>query len=230
MGRFRRFCNTPQTMADFRSHYEIADNIATELALVDALRESPDEDILHIPVEAVVEGGVRFPLAPLLRQVLAFYRVSPMQVSANFFRAVMGINTLNQMLGTSLGLHDIHHLYSISRTKDALTYYLKKVKPRSIKDNHRDPSTIWTPNLDDNHRVQRKGELLNLIKDQGSPKVRRTLQTPIYTRHKRRYAIQTIWKSYSVHHLYISTDFGIGGTMATATPMPIVYRVCFVGR
>ncbi|KAF7129126.1 hypothetical protein RHSIM_Rhsim10G0114300 [Rhododendron simsii] len=46
-------------------------------------------------------------------------------VSANFFRVVMGINGINQMLGTSLGLHDIHHLYTISRTKDALMYYLK---------------------------------------------------------------------------------------------------------
>jgi hypothetical protein len=112
-------------MATFRSRYEIPDDVATRLAPVDALRESPTHDILHIPVVAVVEGGVRFPLAPLLRQVLAWYKLSPMQVSANFFRVVMGINTLNQLLGTSLGLHDIHHLYSISRTKDALTYYLK---------------------------------------------------------------------------------------------------------
>ncbi|KAI8551450.1 hypothetical protein RHMOL_Rhmol06G0186700 [Rhododendron molle] len=112
-------------MADFKSRYKIPDNIATELALVDAVRESPGNDTLHILIVAVIEGGVRFPLAPLLRQVLAFYRLSPMQVSANFFCVVMGINTLNQMLGTSLGLHDIHHLYSISRTKDALTYYLK---------------------------------------------------------------------------------------------------------
>lgn len=37
----------------------------------------------------------------------------------------MGINAINQMFGTSLGLHNIHHLYSISRTKDAPTYYLK---------------------------------------------------------------------------------------------------------
>lgn len=112
-------------MATFRSRYEIPDDVTTVLAYEDALRESPDNDTLHIPMVAVVEGGIKFPLAPLLRQVLAFYRLSPMQVSANFFRVVMGINTLNQMLGTSLGLHDIHHLYSISRTKDALTYYLK---------------------------------------------------------------------------------------------------------
>ncbi|KAF7141956.1 hypothetical protein RHSIM_Rhsim06G0088600 [Rhododendron simsii] len=125
MGRFRRHCNTPQAMANFKSRYEIPNNVATMLALEDAIRECPDNDTLRILVVVIVEGGVRFPLALLLRQVLAHYRLSPMQVSANFFRVVMGINALNKMLGTSLGLHYIHHLYSISRTKDALTYYLK---------------------------------------------------------------------------------------------------------
>ncbi|KAF7150095.1 hypothetical protein RHSIM_Rhsim02G0046200 [Rhododendron simsii] len=112
-------------MANFRSRHEIHDNVATTLAPEDAIRECPNNDTLHIPVVAIVEGGVRFPLAPLLHRVLAHYRLSLMQVSANFFRVFMGINAINQMLGASLGLHNIHHLYSISRTKNALKYYLK---------------------------------------------------------------------------------------------------------
>lgn len=125
MGWFRRFCNTHQAMANFRARYEIPDNVATTFAPENTIRECPDNDTLHIPVVAVVEGGVSFALAPLLHQVLAHYRLSPMQVSTNFFQVVMGTNALNEMLGTTLGLYDIHHFYSSSRTKDAFTYYLK---------------------------------------------------------------------------------------------------------
>lgn len=124
MGRFRRYCNTPQAMADFRTRFNVPDDVAITLASEATIRESFDNDALHIPVVAVVEGGVRFPLAPLLHQVLTHYRLSLMQMSANFFH-VMGINALNEILGTSLGLYDIHHLYSTSRTKDGVTYYLK---------------------------------------------------------------------------------------------------------
>lgn len=120
-------------MADFRARYEISDNIATALAPKNVVRECPDNDTLHIHVVAVVEDGVKFPLALSLRQVIAHYRLSPMQVSANFFYVVMGINAFNQMLGTSLGLYDIHHLYNISRTKDAFTYYLKSRDFRNKK-------------------------------------------------------------------------------------------------
>ncbi|KAF7151967.1 hypothetical protein RHSIM_Rhsim02G0153600 [Rhododendron simsii] len=112
-------------MANFRNHYEIPDNVATVLAPEDAIHECFDNDTLHIPVVVVIEGGVRFLLTTLLRQVLAHYKLSHMQVSGNFFWVVMDINAFNEMLGTSLGLHHIHYLYSISRTKDALTYYLK---------------------------------------------------------------------------------------------------------
>ncbi|KAI8542751.1 hypothetical protein RHMOL_Rhmol08G0163800 [Rhododendron molle] len=44
-------------MTNFRSRYEILDNVATVLAPENAIRECFDNDTLHIPV---VEGGVRY--------------------------------------------------------------------------------------------------------------------------------------------------------------------------
>lgn len=58
-------------MADFRARFNVPDNVASTLASEDAIRESFDNGTLHIPVVAVVEGGVRFPFAPLLCQVLS---------------------------------------------------------------------------------------------------------------------------------------------------------------
>ncbi|KAI8567628.1 hypothetical protein RHMOL_Rhmol02G0136100 [Rhododendron molle] len=112
-------------MADVRARFNIPDNVASTLACKDAIRESFDNGTLYIPIVAVVEGEIRFPLAPLLCQVLSHYRLSPMQMSPNFVQVVMGINALNEMLGMSLGRYDIHYLYSMSKTKNGLTYYLK---------------------------------------------------------------------------------------------------------
>lgn len=51
-------------MADFRTRFNVPDDVAITLASEVAIHESFDNDALHIPVVAVVEGGVRFPLAP----------------------------------------------------------------------------------------------------------------------------------------------------------------------
>ena len=78
----RELCNTPVKMAEFRRRYEIPDEINLVLAAVDDA-EPATWDTIHIPIIDIVEGGIRFPLHPLLRETLAFYRLSPMQVSPN---------------------------------------------------------------------------------------------------------------------------------------------------
>lgn len=90
-------------------------------------RHFGQRDQLVIPISSIVEGGVRFPLHPLLRQVLNYYNLCPIQLLANFFRVVRGTVALNEILGTNLGLWDIHHLYTCSRTQNS-TYYLKSRK------------------------------------------------------------------------------------------------------
>lgn len=74
---------------------------------LDALRENSSWERAHIPIAAIVEGGIRFPLHPLLRHLLNWYSLTPMQVSANVFRLTMGTVALNEILGTNLGLWDI---------------------------------------------------------------------------------------------------------------------------
>ena len=81
--------NMPEAMAVFRRLYEIPNNVGLRYVYwSDALPPSSGE--LLIPVVAVVEGGVRFPIDPLLPDFLSYFSLSPTQVNPNIFRIVIG--------------------------------------------------------------------------------------------------------------------------------------------
>ena len=73
---------------------------------------------------AILEGGVRFPVSPLLLNTLRFYGLSPEQLPPNFYRVVSCIDRLNQLYGLELNHHDINYMYSLCGTKTT-HYYLK---------------------------------------------------------------------------------------------------------
>ena len=62
---------------------------------------------------SILEGGVRFPIDPLLLRTLSFYGLSPDQCLPNFYRVVNYVGHLNQLYGLSLTHHGIKYLYAI---------------------------------------------------------------------------------------------------------------------
>ncbi len=80
---------------------------------------------LVIPVVAIIEGNVHFPMDPLLVNFLNYFNLSPSQVSPNIFGIVIGVVELNRRLGLELTTYDIvatystkHEAYSL-RPRDA---------------------------------------------------------------------------------------------------------------
>ena len=71
----------------------------------------------------VVEGGVPFPLHPLLRDCLWEWRLCPCQLIPNSFKIFMGVVQLNRILGISLGVSDIEDLYDLCKSGDGNSYY-----------------------------------------------------------------------------------------------------------
>ena len=72
----------------------------------------------------ILEGGVRFPVDPLLLSTLRFYGLCPDQLPPNFYRVVSFFSRLNQIYGLQLNHHDINFMYDLCgnlKTK----YYLK---------------------------------------------------------------------------------------------------------
>ena len=74
--KLAKYVNTPKAMALFRHHYGIPDDVYLEYKFwEDALPREPGDLIL--PLVAIIEGGVRFPMDPLLINFLDFFNLSP---------------------------------------------------------------------------------------------------------------------------------------------------------
>ena len=82
-------------MAVFRRHYGVPNDVHLEYRFrKDALTSEPGDLIL--PLVAIIEGGVCFPMDPLLADFLDYFNLCPNQISPNIFRIVMGMVELNR--------------------------------------------------------------------------------------------------------------------------------------
>ena len=76
------------------------------------------------PLMSILEGGVRFPVDPLLINTLTYYGLCPDQLPPNFYRVVSCVSKLNHTFNLQLDHHDINQMYSLCGSK-ATNYYLK---------------------------------------------------------------------------------------------------------
>uniref|UniRef100_A0A2N9IDL2 Uncharacterized protein n=1 Tax=Fagus sylvatica TaxID=28930 RepID=A0A2N9IDL2_FAGSY len=115
-GKLARYVNTPEAMERFRRHYGVLDDVHLAYRFWENAITGEPGDVI-IPLVAIIEGGVRFPIDPLLADFLDYFRISPTQISPNIFRIVNGVAELNRRLGFNLTVHDIIATYFLRTTQ-----------------------------------------------------------------------------------------------------------------
>lgn len=126
MGNLKRLLNTPEGLTEFRNKYGIPPNVFIRSPFPGESLDEGSPEAMPFPTIAIVEGGVRFPLDPLLVLFLSFANLFPLQCAPNLFRIVMGVATLNRLLGMDLRVFDIlscYYLMPLNQQKS--DYYLK---------------------------------------------------------------------------------------------------------
>ena len=124
MGVHRHWLGDALSISLFRKEYKVPAN-------VEVRPDGPDDGITYsdgwMPfwLVAVVEGGVRFPLHPLLRECLREWGLSPCQLLPNGYKIIMGTVRLNEVLSINLGVSDIEEAYDLCKSAEGHTYYLR---------------------------------------------------------------------------------------------------------
>ncbi|RWR75234.1 hypothetical protein CKAN_00360800 [Cinnamomum micranthum f. kanehirae] len=129
MGIYSHWVENDIALDGLRGAYEIPEDVLIRRAdPADYALRSYSGGWMPFPLIAIVEGGVRFPLDPLLRACLSTWALSPCQLSPNGYKVIMGTAVLNKSLGIDLGVHDIEDVYDICKSKED-GYYLR-VRPQ----------------------------------------------------------------------------------------------------
>ena len=66
-----------------------------------------------IPIITFLEGGMRIPMRPVMRDYLRHFRLAPIQCAANVFRILGSVDALNKKMGLRLTHHDINWYYHL---------------------------------------------------------------------------------------------------------------------
>ena len=111
-------------LATFRCKFNIPDDVEVAYCHESEIALHRGQGIAFFPLMAILEGGVRFPVDPLLTNTLRYYGLCPNQLPPNFCWVVSCVSRLNHTFDLQLDYHDINHMYSLYGNK-ATNYYLK---------------------------------------------------------------------------------------------------------
>ena len=121
---FAYLLNAGAPLAAFRQNFSVPDDVEMAYCHESEIALHKGEGMTFFPLMSILEGGVRFPIDPLLLNTLRYYGLSPNQLPPNFYRVVSCVSRLNQTFGLQLDHHDINHMYSLCGKKKS-NYYLK---------------------------------------------------------------------------------------------------------
>ena len=117
--------NIEASLVTFRQDYSVPDDVEVAYCHESEIILHRGANTAFFPLMSILEGGVRFPIDPLLLDTLRYYGLSPDQLHLNFYRVVSCVSRLNQTFGLQLDHHDINHMYSLCGKKRSNQYIYK---------------------------------------------------------------------------------------------------------
>ena len=121
---FSHLLKIEATLATFRAIFNIPLDVDIAYYHEGSIENDRHPHVVFFPLMAILEGGVRFPVDPLLLSTLRFYGLCPDQLLPNFYRVVSCVSRLNNLYGLRLDHHDINFMYSMCGNIRS-GYYLK---------------------------------------------------------------------------------------------------------
>jgi hypothetical protein len=122
----RELCNTPERMATFRAKYGVPDDVALILKEEDDLTDGPEDSIM-LPVTAISQAGIKFPLNSFLREVLYQLKASTNNATVNTLRILTAIGILKETEGLDFTIFDLFGVYSVNWNRTYERWYLQRL-------------------------------------------------------------------------------------------------------
>ena len=124
MGRFKKLVESEEAMEKFVADYKISNNVGLRYYKEGDWHIMRREGEVVIPIIAFLEGGMRLPMRPVVRDYLRHFRLTPVQCAVNMFRILGSMDALNEQMGLRLTHHDINWCYNLQYLMGE-TYYMK---------------------------------------------------------------------------------------------------------
>ena len=124
MGRFKKLVESKEAMEKFVADYKILNNVGLRYCKEGDWHIMRREGEVLIPISAFLEGDMRLPMRPVVRDYLRHFRLAPIQSAVNMFRILGSVDALNEQLGLRLTHHDVNWCYNLQYLMGK-TYYMK---------------------------------------------------------------------------------------------------------
>ena len=108
MDRFKSLVESKEGIEKFKTNYRILPNVGLRYCKEGEWHFLRQEGEVVIPMIAFIEGGVRIPMGPVMRNCLRFVRLTPTQCVPNVFRILGCVDALNEKIGLQLTHHDVN--------------------------------------------------------------------------------------------------------------------------
>ena len=99
--------DTAASLATFRPKFDIPDDVEVVYCHESEIALYRGRGTAFFPLMAILEGGIRFPVDPLLVNTLRYYGLCPDQLPPNFYQVVSYVSRLNHTFDLQLDHHDI---------------------------------------------------------------------------------------------------------------------------